>query len=94
MLRDNKLRPLNSDPCLPMLSERAANPSDLPNTKMTHRRHLHFTNMQPFLLIGSPSVRRLVYLFLVFYLYGHYGHIASDKGASFYLWKGCAIFRY
>ena len=29
MLRDNKLRPLNSDPCLPMLSEGAANPSDL-----------------------------------------------------------------
>ena len=24
----------------------------------------------------------------------HYGHIASDKGASIYLWKECAIFRY
>ena len=31
MLRDNKLRPLNQDPCLPMLSEGAANPSDLPS---------------------------------------------------------------
>ena len=30
MLRDNKLRPLNPDPCLPMLSEGAANRSDLP----------------------------------------------------------------
>ena len=28
MLHDNKLRPLNPDPCLPMLSERAANRSD------------------------------------------------------------------
>ena len=31
MLRDNKLRRLNPDPCLPMLSEAAANRSDLPN---------------------------------------------------------------
>jgi hypothetical protein len=31
MLRDNKLRPLNSGPCLPMLSEGVANRSDLPN---------------------------------------------------------------
>ena len=30
MLRDNKLRRLNPDPCLPMLSEGAANRSDLP----------------------------------------------------------------
>ena len=30
MLRDNKLRPLNPEPCLPMLSEGAANQSDLP----------------------------------------------------------------
>ena len=30
MLRDNKLRRLNTDPCLPMLSEGAANRSDLP----------------------------------------------------------------
>ena len=30
MLRDKKLRPLNSGPCLPMLSEGASNWSDLP----------------------------------------------------------------
>ena len=30
MLRDNKLRSLNLDPCLPTLSEGAAKPSDLP----------------------------------------------------------------
>ena len=30
MLRDNKLRPLNSGPYLPMLSEGASNWSDLP----------------------------------------------------------------
>ena len=30
MLRDNKLRPLNSGPCLPMLSEGVSNWSDLP----------------------------------------------------------------
>ena len=30
MLRDNKLRSVNTDPCLPMLSEGAAIRSDLP----------------------------------------------------------------
>ena len=32
MLRDNQLLPLNPDPYLPMLSEGAANRSDLPTT--------------------------------------------------------------
>ena len=35
MLCDNKLRRLNTDPCLPMLSEGEANLSDLPNTNIT-----------------------------------------------------------
>jgi len=31
MLRDNELRPLNLEPCLPILSEGVANWSDIPS---------------------------------------------------------------
>ena len=41
-----------------------------------------FRRYAAILLIGSQSVLRLVYLFFVIFINMHYGHIASDKGAS------------
>ena len=45
MLRDNKLRPLNPDPCLPVLSEGVANRSDLPTWGL-HQLVKELTRMQ------------------------------------------------
>ena len=54
---------------------------------MTCRRHVHFADMQPF------CWSYFVWLFIFGYFINmHYGHIASDKGAS--ICEKSAIFRY
>ena len=39
MFHDNKLQPLNSEPCIPILSEGAANSSDLPTVGQVHHTY-------------------------------------------------------
>ena len=47
---------------------------------MTRRRQVHFADMQPFCWITACTSFGL--LILGYFINMHYGHIASDKGAS------------